>query len=158
MDYRALNKIMIADKYPIPNIDELLNELYGETVFSKMDLRSRYHQIRVLEDVPKTAFRTHSGHYEFKVMPFGLTNAPSTFQAIMNDLFSPYLRRFILVFFNDILVYSPNMEQHCSHLEKTQQLLHDHQFFVKLSKCCFGQPKVSFLGHIINGEGVQVEQ
>ncbi|GKC28423.1 ty3-gypsy retrotransposon protein [Tanacetum coccineum] len=150
---------MIADKYPIPNIDELLDELYGATVFSKLDLGSGYHQIRVHDqDIPKTAFRTHSGHYEFKVMPFGLTNAPSTFQAVMNDLFHPYLRRFILVFFDDILVYSPNMEQHLSHLDKTLQLLHDHQFFVKLSKCCFGQSKVSFLGHVITGDGVQVEK
>ncbi|GJY30861.1 retrotransposon-related protein [Tanacetum coccineum] len=159
INYRALNKITIADKYPIPNIDELLDELYSATVFSKLDLRSGYYQIRVAApDVEKIAFRTHSGHYEFKVMPFGLTNAPSTFQAIMNDLFRLYLRRFILVFFDDILIYSQSMEQHKSHLEQALKLLHDNQFFAKLSKCCFGQEQVMFLGHVVNSKGVSVEE
>lgn len=159
VDYRGLNKITVADKYPIPNIDELLDELYGARVFSKPDLRSGYYQIRVTaQDVAKTAFRTHSGHYEFKVMPFGLTNAPSTFQAVMNDLFRPFLRRFILVFFDDILIYSHTMEQHRSHLEQALKLLYDNQFFAKMSKFCFGQSQVVFLGHVVNSEGVKVEE
>lgn len=157
IDYRGLNQITIPDKYPIPNIDELLDELHGATVFSKIDLRSGYHQIRVNPaDIRKSAFRTHSGHYEFTVMPFGLTNAP-TFQCAMNDLFRPHLCKFILVFFDDILVYSPTFEQHTSHLQLTLQLLSDNHFYVKTSKFLFGQIHISFLGHVISKNGVGVD-
>ena len=159
VDYRGLNQITVPDKYPIPNVDELLDELHGAAHFSKIDLRFGYHQIRVQpEDIHKTAFRTHSGHYEFIVMPFGLSNAPSTFQSAMNDLFRPYLRKFILVFFDDILVYSKDTQQHQIHLQLTLQLLHNHQFYAKASKCMFGQSQISFLGHVVSVQGVGMEQ
>jgi hypothetical protein len=123
-----------------------------------LDLRSRYFQIRVrLEDVQKIAFQTHESHYEFKVMPFSLTNAPTTFQATMNKHFHPYLRKFVLVFFDDILIYNKTWKEHMKHLEQVLSLLEKNQFYAKLSKCSFGKEEVEYLGHVISQEGVKVD-
>lgn len=158
VDYRKLNDVTVKNKYPIPLIDELLDELKGACVFTKLDLRSGYHHIIVAEeDIYNTAFRTHRGLYEFKVMPFGLTNAPASFQALMNNVFKDQLRKSVLVFLNDILVYSQTFEAHLKHLEEVLQKMLEHQVFAKMSKCMFRQKQLEYLGHIISDQGVSTD-
>ena len=139
VDYSQLNKVTIKNKYPLPRIDDLMDQLVGAQVFSKIDLRSGYHQIKVKdEDVPKTAFRTRYGHYEYSVMPFGVTNAPGVFIKYMNRIFHEYLDRFVVVFIDDILIYSKSEEEHAEHLRLVLEVLKDRKLYAKLSKCEFG--------------------
>ena len=158
IDYRQLNRVTIHNQYPLPRIDELFDQLQGSRVYSKIDLRLGYHQLRVQEsDVPKTSFRTRYGHYEFLVMPFGLTNAPASFMDLMNRVFQPYLDRFVIIFIDDILVYSGSSEEHSDHLRIVLQTLRERQLYAKLSKCQFWLDRVAFLGHVISAEGVSVD-
>ncbi|KAI3753610.1 hypothetical protein L2E82_25669 [Cichorium intybus] len=157
-DYRELNKIIVKNRYPLPRIDDLFDQLEGAVYFSKIDLRSRYHQLRVREsDVPKTAFRTRYDHYEFLVMPFGLTNAPAAFMDLMNRACHSFLDKFVIVFIDDILIYSKSWDEHKQHLQLVLNLLRKEKLYAKFSKCEFWMQEIQFLGHVINREGVKVD-
>nr|GEW71663.1 putative reverse transcriptase domain-containing protein [Tanacetum cinerariifolium] len=158
IDYRELNKLMVKNHYPLPRIDDLFDQLQGSSVYSKIDLRSCYHQLRVREqDVPKIAFRTLFGHYEFQVMPFGLTNAPAVFMDLMNRVCKPYLDKFVIVFIDNILIYSKNEKKHKEHLKAILELLKKEKLYARFSKCEFWIPKVKFLSHVINIRGIHVD-
>jgi hypothetical protein len=158
VDYRALKKVTIKNKYPLPRIEDLFDQLRGDSVFSNIDLRSGYHQLRIRpSDIPKTAFITKYGLYEFTVMSFGLTNAPAFFMNLMNSVFMDYLDKFVVVFIDDILIYSQSEEEHVDHLKMVLQRLREHQLYAKLSKCEFWINEVQFLGHIINKDGLVVD-
>jgi hypothetical protein len=158
IDYRALNKVTVKNKYPLRRIEDLFNQLGRASVFSKIDLKSGYHQLRIRpSDIPKTAFITKYGLYEFMVMSFGLTNAPAYFMYLMNNVFMEYLDKFVVVFIDDILIYSQNKQEHEEHLRKELQRLRDCQLYAKLSKCEFWISEVLFLGHIIKRDGLAVD-
>lgn len=158
IDYRRLNALTVTPKFPLPVIDELLDELSGASWFSKLDLRAGYHQIRLAEGEEfKTAFHSHSGHYEYKVMPFGVAGGPATFQGAMNKTLQPVSRKCALVFFDDILVYSSSFEEHVQHLSQVLQLLRADKWQIKRSKCSFAQQELSYLGFVISHQGVSTE-
>ncbi|KAJ8761702.1 hypothetical protein K2173_004478 [Erythroxylum novogranatense] len=158
VDYRKLNQVTVKNRYLLPRIDDLFDQLQGAKFFSKIDLRSGYHQLRIKEsDVLKTAFRTRYGHFEFMIMPFGLTNAPAAFMDLMNRVFKPFLDQFIIVFIDDILVYSKSDEQHEEHLRITLETLRRNELYAKFDKCKFLMREVSFLGHVISEQGVHVD-
>ena len=158
VDYRGLNRITVRDRYPLPRIEELLDRLKDAKIFSKLDLRSGYNQVRIEEgDIEKTAFSTRYGLFEFCVLPFGLTNAPATFMRMMNALFEGELDKFVQVFLDDILIFSPNIDEHLKHLQAVLTTLRKHQLFAKLSKCEFGLSSVTYLGHIVSDKGIATD-
>ncbi|GJZ88381.1 reverse transcriptase domain-containing protein [Tanacetum coccineum] len=158
IDYRELNKLTVKNRYLFPRIDDLFDQLQGSQYFSKIDLRSGYHQLRVHKDnIPKTAFRTCYGHFKFTIMPFGLTNAPAVFMDLMNRVCRPYLDKFVTVFIDDILIYSKTQEEHEVHLGLVLELLKKEKLYAKFSKCKFWLREVQFLRHVINGDGIHVD-
>ena len=158
INYRQLYRVTIKNRYPLPRIDDLFDQLRGAQVYSKIDLRNGYHQLRVREiNIPIKTFRTRYGHFEFTVMPFGLTNAPTTFMDLMHLVFQPYLDQFVVVFVDDILIYSQSEWDHEYHLRIVLQLLRDHQLYAKFSKCEFWLTEVRFLGHVVLASGLSVD-
>jgi hypothetical protein len=158
VDYRPLNAVTIKNKYPLPRIDILFDQLSGTKIFSKIDLRSRYHQIKIRPcDIPKTTFSTRYGLYKYLVMSFGLTNAPAYFMYLMNLVFMLELDKFVVVFIDDILIYSKDEEDHAKHLHIILQRHRDHQLYAKFSKCEFWLDSVKFLGHTISSNGILID-
>jgi len=158
IDYRGLNAKTIKNRYPLPRTDDLLDRLHGAKVFSKIDIRQAYNRVKIYpRDVQKTAFITRYGHYEYLVMPFGLTNAPATFQTLMNDALKPFLDNFVIVYLDDILIFSNTVEEHEQHLRQVLRKLADHQLYAKASKCEFFRTEVDFRGHIVGADGLKME-
>jgi hypothetical protein len=158
VDYRSLNKVTSKNKYPLPRIEDLFDLMKGGSVFSKIDLRSRYHQLKIWEsDIPKTAFRTRYGLYEYTMMSFGLTNAPAYFMYLMNKVFMEYLDKFVVVFIDDILIFSKMEEEHEKHLRMVLEKLRSNQLYAKFSKCEFWLTEIAFLGHVIFARGISVD-
>ena len=158
INYRQLNRVTIKNRYPLPRIDDLFDQLRGARVYSKIELCTGYHQLRVREvDIPKTAFRMCYGNFEFTVMPFGLMNAPAAFMDLMHRIFQPYLDQFVVVFVDGIFIYSQSEWEHKYHLRIVLQLLRDHQLYAKFSKCEFWLTKVRFLGHVVSASGMSVD-
>jgi hypothetical protein len=156
--YRSLNEVTIKNKYPLPRIEDLFDQMKGARVFSKIDLRSGYHQLKIREsDIPKTAFHTRYGLYEYTVMSFGLTNAPAYFMYLMNKVFMEYLDKFIVVVIDDIFIFSKMMKEHEEHLRFVLEKLRSNQLYAKFSKCEFWLTKVAFLGHVISAGGVSLD-
>ncbi|GJU92831.1 putative reverse transcriptase domain-containing protein [Tanacetum coccineum] len=158
IDYHELNKLTVKNRYPLPITDDLFDKLQGSRVYSKIDLRSGYHQLRVREEyIPKTPFRTRYGHYEFQVMPFGLTNAPAVFMDLMNWVCKPYMDKFVILFIDDILIYSKSKEEHAEHLKLILELLKKEELYAKFSKCEFWLSRVQILSHVIDSEGIHLD-
>ncbi|GJY02694.1 putative reverse transcriptase domain-containing protein [Tanacetum coccineum] len=158
IDYHELNKLIVKNHYPLPRIDDLFNQLQGSSIYSKIDLRSGYHQLRVREeDIPKTDFGTRYGHYEFQVMPFGLTNAPAVFMDLMNHVCKSYLNKFVIVFIDDILKYSRDEKEHKEHLKTILELLKKEELYAKFCKYGFWIHTMKFLGHMIDSSGIHVD-
>ena len=158
IDYQQLNTVTIKNRYPLPRIDDLFDQLRGARVYSKIDLRTGYHQLRVREaDIPKTTFKTRYGHFEFTIMPFGLTNAPTAFMDLMHRVFQPYLYQFVVIFVDDILIFSQSKREHEDHLRVVLQLLRDHQLYAKFGKCEFWLTEVRFLGHVVSTLRVSID-